>query len=81
MKMLASPVNNIVVTLDYINLIGWKYHESQQKPKQRGSAEFKLADVVEEINEREEIDEDGQVKKLKYGVLIDDGDKVIERDR
>ena len=80
-QILLSPINNIIVTFDFLNLIGWKYHESQQKPKKRGTAEFKLADVVSDINEKEEVDEFGEVKKLKYGVLIDDGDKVIEKDK
>ena len=80
-QILLSPINNIIVTFDFLNLIGWKYHESQQKPKKRGTAEFKLADVVSDINEKEEVDEFGEVKKIKYGVLIDDGDKVIEKDK
>ena len=28
-QMLISPINNIIVTFDFLNLIGWKYHESQ----------------------------------------------------
>jgi len=37
--------------------------------------------VVRDINEKEEVDEFGEVKRLRYGVLIDDGDQVIEKDR
>ena len=40
-----------------------------------------MSDVVQDLNEKEEVDEFGEVKKLKYGVLIDDGDKVIEKDK
>lgn len=67
-------------SFDFLHLIGWKYHPGQQKAKERGSAEFRLADVVSEVNAAEEVDEFGEVKKVKYGVLIDDGDEVIERD-
>jgi hypothetical protein len=37
---------NIICSVDLVNLIGWKEHESQQKPKERGSAKFSLRDVV-----------------------------------
>ena len=34
------------------------------------------------MNEKEELDEFGEVKKLKYGVLIDNhGENIIEKDR
>ena len=79
--MLLNRSNNIICSFDYINLIGWKYHESQQQPKSRGSAEFSLSEVVSDINEKEEIDEFGEVRKVKYGVLVDDGEKVIEKDK
>jgi NADH dehydrogenase [ubiquinone] 1 alpha subcomplex assembly factor 5 len=46
----AGREGNIITTMDVIFLIGWKQHESQQKPKERGSAKFSLKDVVEEIN-------------------------------
>jgi len=61
-----------------IFLIGWKYEESQQKPMKRGSAKFSLKDVVEEMNEKEG---EGEKHKIKYGVIIDDGDNVIEKDK
>ena len=79
-KQLTQRSNNIITSFDYINLIGWKYHESQQQPKSRGTAEFSLAEVVTDINEKEEIDEFGEVRTVKYGVLMDDGENVIELD-
>ena len=44
----------------------------------RGSAKFSLKDVVEEMNEKEG---EGEKHKIKYGVIIDDGDNVIEKDK
>ncbi len=71
---------NIIATLDLIFLIGWKYDESQPKPLKRGSAKFSLKEVVQEMNEKE--GEDGDEKHtIKYGVLIDDGDQIIEKDK
>lgn len=66
---------NIVSTFDMVHLIGWKYHPNQEEAKERGSAQFSLKQVVSEMNEENVDNEDQQIK---YGVLIDDGDKVIE---
>ena len=52
---------------------------SQPKPLERGSAKFSLKDVVEEMNEKDS--EDGEKHKIKYGVIIDDGDNVIEKNK
>ena len=68
-----------MATLDLIFLIGWRYDESQPKPLERGSAKFSLKDVVKEMNEKE--DEGGDHHKIKYGVIIDDGDNIIEKDK
>ena len=76
-----DPNANIISTLDLIFLIGWKYEESQQKPLKRGSAKFSLKEVVEEMNEKENPDNDGEKHKIKYGVIIDDGDNVIEKEK
>jgi NADH dehydrogenase [ubiquinone] 1 alpha subcomplex assembly factor 5 len=38
-------------TFQIVNFLGWKYHESQQKPKKRGSAEFSLKDIQKEIED------------------------------
>lgn len=74
-----DPMINIIATLDLIFLIGWRYDSSQPKPLERGSAKFSLKDVVEEMNEKES--EDGDKHKIKYGVIIDDGDHVIEKNK
>lgn len=68
-----NKLPNIVASFDYINLIGWKYHEKQQKSKTRGSAEFSLKSVVTDMNEEATTEEE----KIKYGVLIDNGDGEI----
>ena len=44
----------VVSTFEFINFLGWKYHESQQKPKKRGSAEFSLKTLQQEIDESTE---------------------------
>jgi hypothetical protein len=74
-----NPDSNIIATLDLIFLIGWRYDSSQPKPLERGSAKFSLKDVVEEMNEKDS--EDGEKHKIKYGVIIDDGDNVIEKNK
>ena len=68
----SSP--NIIATFDYVNFIGWKYHEKQQKSKQRGSAKFSLKQVVKDMNAEAKTEEE----KIKYGVIIDDGDNIKE---
>ena len=76
-----DPNSSIISTFDLIFLIGWKYEESQQKPLKRGSAKFSLKEVVEEINEKENLEDEGEKHKVKYGVIIDDGDNVIEKEK
>jgi hypothetical protein len=44
--------------------------------KDRGTAEFSLKDICEELNEEENDDPD---QHIKYGVIIDDGDNITER--
>ena len=68
--------SNIICTFDLIFLIGWKQHESQQKPKERGTAKFSLKDVVSDLNK--ETTPEGESHQVKYGVIIDDGDEVKE---
>ncbi|CDW79540.1 UNKNOWN [Stylonychia lemnae] len=72
-----DKMRNIMTTLDVIYLIGWKQHESQQKPKERGTAKFSLKDVVKEMNDKE----GDEKNKIKYGMLIDTGDEVKEIDK
>jgi len=43
--------SKVFSTFEFINFLGWKYHESQQKPKKRGSAEFSLKDLQNEIEQ------------------------------
>ena len=82
LNKLLDRSNNIISTFDVVHLIGWRYHESQQQAKSRGSAQFSLKDVVTEINEKEEVDEaTGEVRKVKYGVIVDDGENIIEEDK
>ena len=40
----------IFATFEIAWVMGWKYHESQQKPLQPGSGEKNLAEAVEELN-------------------------------
>jgi hypothetical protein len=40
---------NIVSTLEVCSMIGWRYHESQQKPKARGSADINFKDITKDI--------------------------------
>lgn len=75
-KEMFKSLPNIVSTFDLVHLIGWKYSPDQAKAKQRGTAQFSLRDVVSEMNEEADGDEE---KHIKYGVLIDDGEKVIEQ--
>eukprot|EP00340_Litonotus_pictus_P001246 CAMPEP_0170521978 /NCGR_PEP_ID=MMETSP0209-20121228/7414_1 /TAXON_ID=665100 ORGANISM="Litonotus pictus, Strain P1" /NCGR_SAMPLE_ID=MMETSP0209 /ASSEMBLY_ACC=CAM_ASM_000301 /LENGTH=415 /DNA_ID=CAMNT_0010809223 /DNA_START=161 /DNA_END=1405 /DNA_ORIENTATION=+ len=56
---------DIVYSLFYImNFIGWKFHESQQQPIERGSAEFNLKDVFADTLSTEENED------IRYGVII-----------
>ena len=46
----------IIATFDYILLIGWKYHESQQRPLRRGEAEMTLEGMAKEMEKYKEVD-------------------------
>lgn len=37
--------NDIIASIQVIYAIGWKHHESQPKPKERGSGEYRLRDI------------------------------------
>ena len=76
-----DPNTNIISTFDLIFLIGWKYDESKPKPYKSGSAKFSLKEVVEELNEKENPDDEGEKHKIKHGIIIDDGDNVIEKEK
>ena len=52
-----SAKGNIAATFDFVNLIGWRYNESQPKAKKRGTAEFSLKQVVKDMNEEAQTEE------------------------
>jgi NADH dehydrogenase [ubiquinone] 1 alpha subcomplex assembly factor 5 len=43
---LTDKEDFVYLTLEITSFIAWKYHESQQKPKARGSAELNLKDLA-----------------------------------
>ncbi len=55
-------------TFEDIYFLGWKYHESQQKPKKRGTATFSLKELSKEIGE---VDKGGE-SKIKYGEIAEE---------
>jgi len=63
----------IFSTFEFINFLGWKYHESQQKPKKRGSAEFSLKDLQEEIEQSLESGS-GKSKSTLGTIEVSDSD-------
>lgn len=71
----SNNQNRIVrSTFEDIYFLGWKYHESQQKPKKKGSATFSLKDLSKEIGE---IDKEVE-KKIRYGEI---GEEEEENDK
>jgi NADH dehydrogenase [ubiquinone] 1 alpha subcomplex assembly factor 5 len=42
----------VYLTMEITSFISWKYHESQQKPKERGSAEFNIKNLAMETLEK-----------------------------
>jgi hypothetical protein len=42
--------HKIFATFEIAWLIGWKYHDSQQKPLQPGSGQKNLAEAVDELD-------------------------------
>ncbi|KAL4455704.1 hypothetical protein ABPG74_003114 [Tetrahymena malaccensis] len=68
--------NKIFSTFEIISYAGWKYHESQPKPKKRGSAEFSLKDLSKEI-----VDIDPEAaQRMKSGEILEEGDGPDEPD-
>ena len=43
----------VEATFEEIFFIGWKFHESQQKPKKRGSGEFTMKSLEDELKKLE----------------------------
>ena len=68
----------LILTLEVANMIGWKYHPNQQKPKKRGSGEINLKDLSNDLlhdNPEEEI-KFGRIE-LKKGLSQDEEDYEI----
>jgi len=59
---------HVYMTLEVASLICWRYHESQQKPKARGSADFSLKELAVEVLEKD-MDDD-----IRFGrIEVKDG--------
>lgn len=65
--------DNIVASVDYIHMMGWKNHESLQTPKAPGSGEMSIKEIISDI------EKDGSdTSDVKFGTLIEEGDEVRE---
>jgi NADH dehydrogenase [ubiquinone] 1 alpha subcomplex assembly factor 5 len=62
MRSQKSSSDYIFATFEVGSVICWKYHESQQKPKERGSAEFSLKELASDVLEKE-------MDEIRYGSL------------
>ena len=58
-------------TFEIISFAGWKYHESQPKPKKKGSAEFSLKDLSKEIKD---LDPESAAR-MRSGEIIEEPDQ------
>jgi NADH dehydrogenase [ubiquinone] 1 alpha subcomplex assembly factor 5 len=65
----------IYATIEICSLIAWKYHDSQQKPKERGSAEIDLKNLALESLEK---NEDPTLRIGKISPINDDDYEIIE---
>ena len=65
----------IACTIEEIYFLGWKYHESQQKPKKRGSAQFSLKDIQTEILENDKN------SKVEYGEIYEEDEEKNPDDK
>lgn len=43
--------DHVYITMEVASLICWRYHEGQQKPKERGTSEFSLKDLAIDVLE------------------------------
>lgn len=48
--MYEEKDGKIPCSFQIVYMIGWKHHDSQQKPKPRGSAEFSLKELAIEMD-------------------------------
>jgi len=59
----------VYATFEIVSFLGWKFHESQQKPKKRGSAQYTLKDFHQELEKAQE--ESGEKSKpMVYGEIV-----------
>jgi NADH dehydrogenase [ubiquinone] 1 alpha subcomplex assembly factor 5 len=65
--------DKVYASFHIINFLGWKYHESQQKPKERGSAEFSLKVLQKEIEESGDPTE-GKITAKSGTIEVDESD-------
>lgn len=65
----------VVSTFEEIYFLGWKYHENQQKPKKRGTAEFSLKELQKEIIE---LEGEKNASKVEYGEICEPEDEGKE---
>jgi SAM-dependent methyltransferase len=65
----------VFLTLEICSLICWKYHEDQQRPKERGSAEIDLKDLAFETLEK---NEDPTLRIGKIKPINDDEYEIVE---
>jgi NADH dehydrogenase [ubiquinone] 1 alpha subcomplex assembly factor 5 len=65
----------IYLTLEICSLICWKYHEDQQKPKDRGSAQIDLKDLAFETLEK---NEDPTLRIGKIKAINNDEYEIVE---
>jgi len=67
-SLFTDKIGRVSATFEIINFLGWKYHESQQKPKARGSAEFSLKTLQKELDDQHgPVSKDG--KGSMYGEI------------
>jgi len=60
---LEERYDDVVLTIEVLMLLSWKYSDSQQRPKERGSAEFNLKDLGDELITKDLIGDD----EIRYG--------------
>ncbi|KRW99146.1 hypothetical protein PPERSA_07389 [Pseudocohnilembus persalinus] len=64
-SLFRSEEEMVQASFEIIHFTGWKYHESQAKPKDRGSAEFNMKDLKKSI-----LEQDPEIKnKIRSGTL------------
>ena len=54
----------VYLTVEIGSIICWRYHENQQKPKSRGSAEFSIKDLAMDVLDKDEGED------IKFGRIV-----------